>query len=161
MPLSRQQRRAAARAGTSRHPLGSRLVMAGIALGVAGLLAWAAWDRWGRTPLVRDGAPSWSPDGKQIVFYRERDGRTADLFVMRADGSGGRRLTDAPAMAEGYPAWSPDGRRIAFEGDSPNGNFDIYVMNADGSNVQRLTSDPRRDVGPAWSPDGTRLVFMS
>jgi Tol biopolymer transport system component len=161
MPTSRQQRRAAGRAGKpSGRPIGSRSVLLAIALAGAALAAWIAWDRLGQARLIRDGAPSWSPDGKQVVFYSERDGRPADLFVMNADGSAGRRLTNT-TMAEGYPAWSPDGRRIAFEGDSPNGNFDIYVMDADGSNVHRLTSDPRRDVGPAWSPDGTQIVFMS
>ncbi len=127
----------------------------GVALG-----AWWFVSRPSQTPLVRDGAPSWSPDGTQIVFYSERDGQPADLFVINADGAGERRLTQTPA-AEGYPAWSPDGRQIAYEADAPDGNFDVYVMNADGSNVRRLTTDRRRDVGPAWSPDGTKIAFMS
>jgi TolB protein len=161
MTTSRQQRRAAARAGTSTgRAIAARSVVIAASLAVAGLAVWFAWDRWGRTPLVRDGAPSWSPDGKQIVFYGERDGQLADLYVMNADGSSVRQLTHTP-RAEGYPAWSPDGRQIAYESDDPGGNFDIYVMNADGSNVHRLTTDPRRDVGPAWSPDGTKIAFMS
>jgi TolB protein len=128
-----------------------------VALCVAG---WLLVARLARLSLVREGAPSWSPDGKRIVFYGERNGQPADLFVMDADGSNVRQLTHTPS-AEGYPSWSPDGRFIAYEADDASGNFDIYVMNADGSGTRWLTHDPRRDVGPAWSPDGKKIVFMS
>lgn len=111
-------------------------------------------------PVTRDGAPAWSPDGRQIAFYSEVGGKPADLFVMDANGTNVRQLTDTPA-AEGYPAWSPDGRRIAFESHTADGNFDIYVMTVDSLAVQRLTVDPKRDVGPAWSPDGAKIAFMS
>lgn len=111
-------------------------------------------------PAFRDGAPAWSPDGKQIAFYSEVGGKPADLFVMDASGGNVRQLTSTPA-AEGYPAWSSDGSQIAFESDAQDGNFDVYVMNADGSNVRRLTQEPKRDVGPAWSPTGQKIAFMS
>ena len=110
--------------------------------------------------VTRDGAPAWSPDGQQIVYYSEVGGKPADLFVMDINGRTVRQLTNTPE-AEGYPAWSPDGRQIAFESHTPDGNFDVYVMNADGSNVRRLTREPKRDVGPAWSPDGLKIAFMS
>lgn len=109
---------------------------------------------------IRDGAPAWSPDSRQIAFYSELNGKPADLFVINVDGTGLRQLTDTP-VAEGYPAWSPDGSQIAFESHTTDGNFDIYVMRSDGSDVRRLTEHPRRDVGPAWSPDGKTLAFMS
>jgi len=112
------------------------------------------------SPITRNGAPAWSPDGKQIAFYSEVGGQPADLFVMDANGGNVRQLTKTPA-AEGYPAWSPNGQAIAFESHTADGNFDVYVMNTDGSNVRRLTQDPKRDVGPAWSPDGLKIAFMS
>jgi Tol biopolymer transport system component len=138
------------------------LAAAGIViLAVAGVIYFGGGASPDVPPLViRDGAPAWSPDGRQIAFYSEVDGRKADLFVMDSSGANLRQLTQTPE-AEGYPAWSPDGSQIAFESHTPDGNFDVYVMKADGSNVRRLTQDPKRDVGPAWSPDGARIAFMS
>ena len=123
------------------------------------MLGWLSWYGLARRPAVREGAPSWSPDGKQIAYYAEDAGR-ADLFVMNADGTGGRPLTRT-AEDEGAPAWSPDGRQIAYDSDY-EGNFDIYVKSVENrERGRRLTTDPGRDLAPAWSPDGTRIAFMS
>ena len=52
--------------------------------------------------------PAWSPDGAQIAFASKRDGAT-HIFVMQADGTGTRRLTNA-AKDDDHPSWSPDGK---------------------------------------------------
>jgi TolB protein len=62
-----------------------------------------------------DENPSWSPDGRSIVFDSSRDG-DFEIYVMRADGSGERRLTDHPAL-DARSVWSPDGKVIVFESD--------------------------------------------
>ena len=159
MAETRQQRRHAARRGVRSN--GSGLPrQVGIGLGVAGVIALALWF-WNRSPAsnpVRDGAPGWSPDGKQIVFYSEINGK-ADLAVVDRNGENRRTLTRTPAD-EGGPAFSPDGRWIAYDSDAA-GSFDIWVMRSDGTDVRRLTTDPARDVAPAWSPDGQRIAFMS
>ena len=110
---------------------------------------------------TRDGAPAWTPDSKEIVFYRERGQEKADLFVMHADGRNVRQLTNTPSAAEGYPSVSPDGKTIAYESDAAGGNFDMWLMDASGFNPRRITTTPSRDVGPAWSPDAKSIVFMS
>ena len=62
------------------------------------------------------------PDKALILFESTRDGNS-EIYVMRADGTAQRRLTDNPA-AEHHPEWSPDGSMIAFESDR-DGNWEI------------------------------------
>ena len=95
-------------------------------------------------PYSVDWAPDWSPDSRLIAF--ESNGRTSavdpssEIWVMRADGTGKKRLTHN-SIGDNSPAWSPDGTRIAFVRDGR-----IWTMRPDGSSLRRLSSG--RD--PDW-----------
>ena len=89
--------------------------------------------------VINNSHPSWSPDGKQIVFHSDRDGNQ-EIYLMNADGSNIRRLTNNPSIDRG-PFWSPDGKKIGFHSDR-TGDLDIYTMNVDGSNQTNLTNSP-------------------
>lgn len=115
---------------------------------------------------VSDFGAVWSPDGRTLAFSRQVGAGTA-LFVMRADGSGVRRLTSPVTTPEGQPsydvspAWSPDGRQLAFSSNRRGGGPDIWRIRLDGSGPVRVTGGEVLigDTNPAWSPDGRWLWF--
>jgi Tol biopolymer transport system component len=102
---------------------------------------------------ANDDDPSWSPDGKHIVFTRQT-GPSADkdVYVMGTDGRSRRQLTRARGF-DGDAAWSPDGGRIAFLSQR-DGSFDIWVLTADGRRPTNLTRDGKRvhNTHPVWAP---------
>ena len=116
--------------------------------------------------------PSFSPDGKQIVFSSIRHDLTnknQDIYVMDSwdvnnDGHGDncKRLTtdNNNDFESGDPAWSPDGSQIVFSSNRGGNNFyELYLMNSDGTNQVKLITSPSEDMEPSWSPDGAFIVF--
>jgi serine/threonine protein kinase/Tol biopolymer transport system component len=113
--------------------------------------------------------PSWSPDGKQLVFISPCLGRgeffeniynESSLYSINADGTGLKQLTVSPG-SDFEPAWSPDGKEIAFT--SVRGGFrQIYTLDVDSQDITLLTNttDAIESSQPSWSPDGTKIVYM-
>ena len=110
-------------------------------------------------------APAWSPQGDRIAFgfggffQRSIGPSTADIAVMRADGTGVQILTDG-AGNNGLPSWSPNGRRLVYRVAGNDGNG-LRIVDIATRAVTVLTTGPGHENFPSWSPRGDRIAFTS
>lgn len=102
-----------------------------------------------------DFNPTWSPDGKQILFVSDRNAGVPDLYLMDADGTNVRRVFRQIKHRE-QPTWSPDGRSIAYVTPEENA---IKIATATGHAERRLTLISWGGVNPEWSPDGSEIAY--
>ena len=124
-----------------------------------------------KTECDREYNPRWSPDGTQFTYWRQPswDGKSSitAVFVMNADGTGERRLTD-PAMEAGESIWSRDGKWIVFA-THPLAQYDageshLYRIHPDGTGLEQLThfsSETLRATQPQFTPDGQWITFTA
>ena len=137
--------------------------------------------------LGYDGGPFYSPDRKWIVYrayhpqtekeisdYKELLQQnlirptSLELWIMKADGSGKRQITNLGAASFG-PSFLNDGKRIVFSSNydpvthstGGMGNFELWLINSDGSGLERITYSDGFDGFPMFSPDGKKLVWAS
>src|SRR5215470_14032818 len=95
-----------------------------------------------KRPPTNGGLPDVSPDGKCIAFVREGDGVTPGLYVIGVDGSGERRLTDAP---DGPPHWLPDGSGVYYGvGKFSDDSSDVRVVKLSGGAPTLIERIPAR-----------------
>jgi Tol biopolymer transport system component len=126
-----------------------------------------------------DAEGSYSPDGTWIAFSSNRHAYTQklssedqqllandakyflDIFIMRADGSDVKRLTDVPGY-DGGPFFSPNGKRLCWRRFTPDGNVaEIWTMNIDGSDQKQITKLGGMSWAPFYHPSGDYLIFTT
>ena len=127
-----------------------------------------------------DAEGAFSPDGKQIVFcslrgafpldkltpeqrarYEKDPSYFGDIYIMNADGSNVRRLTEAPGY-DGGPFFSPDGTRIIWRHFAESGMVaDVWTMKIDGSDKKRITDFKSMSWAPFYHPSGKYIIFTS
>ena len=105
-----------------------------------------------------NGAPAFSPDGRQLVVTLGGVDGNLDIHVLDITSRQTRRLTTHRAIdTEG--TWSPDGRHIYFTSDRAGGP-QVYRVPAKGGSPERITFEGSYNARPRLSPDGSRLAMV-
>ncbi len=111
------------------------------------------------TPYTQPSSPTFSPDGKEILFTAYHDGKW-DIFSVELEKKKFRRLTKDP-LREKSLAFSPDGKFLAFS-VVINGKDKIFI--ADSKNLysrRQVTFTDGNDITPSFTKDGNTLYFCS
>jgi Tol biopolymer transport system component len=126
-----------------------------------------------------DAEGSYSPDGQWLVFTSMRDAYNrplsdaekkqletdpsyfAEIYIMRADGSGQKRLTNVPGY-DGGPFFTHDGSRIVWRRFDVTGVLaDVWTMKPDGSDQRQITDFGSMSWAPYEHPSGRYFIFSS
>ena len=108
-----------------------------------------------------DVRAEYSPDSKHIAFSSDRGGLQSAIWVMRADGSGLKRLTK-PGLRAFFPDWRPDGRRIVFTDNCCVRGSNIWTIRPNGKGLKQLTHKhlPDDAAFASYSPDAQQIVLL-
>ncbi len=105
------------------------------------------------------GFPSYSPDGKQIV-YRVWGNKETGETGLRTMNLADRSVRVLTTGYDNVPFWSPTDERIVFTRKVDN-NFDVYTIRPDGTNLRRLTNSLANDGHAVWTADGQHILWSS
>src|SRR6202021_1249395 len=106
---------------------------------------------------VHSGFPSFSADGKEIV-YRAFGENAGGVKILNLEDRTARVLT---TEYDNLPGWSPDGSLIVFTRRVDAVNFDIFTIRPDGADLRRLTTSEANDGHAVWTTDGKHILWNS
>jgi eukaryotic-like serine/threonine-protein kinase len=110
-----------------------------------------------------DGLPIWTPDGKRIIFFSEREGNRG-IYWKAADGAGQEEKLVSDPDKNLFPyCLSKDGKNlVVVEMDSAYTKSDIGIVSMEGDHaVKLLLKEPYLEMNPSISPDGKYMAYLS
>ncbi len=112
--------------------------------------------------IVSIGSPSWSPDGKRLVFSSLDMTGNNDLYILNTETGDLQKLTN-DYYDDRDPSWSPLGNTIAFSSDrtpfGSRGAYNLFLYTITTGTIDYLTYGKETAKSPAWSKDGSKLAF--
>jgi len=117
------------------------------------------------TPLTSGAAYhaecAYSSDGTQIVYASNVSG-SMNIYVMHADGSNVRKLTQTSDCYNGGPFFSPDGKSVIFRADRERPHYlQLFLIGTDGTGERQLTFDEAVNWAPYWHPNGKIIAYTT
>jgi TolB protein len=109
-------------------------------------------------------SPTWSPDGKDLIFISNRGHIWGSGGFWRMPAHAGaepRELRYEETTWKARPDWSRDGKRVVYSSYLGRQWHQLWLMTADGGDPLQLTYRAGDATAPRWSPDGTRIAFIS
>jgi TolB protein len=109
-------------------------------------------------------SPTWSPDGKDLIFVSNRNhiwGSGGFWRMPAQPGATPRELRYEETTWKARPDWSPDGRRVVYASYLGAQWHQLWLMTPHGGDPFQLTYGEGDGVAPRWSPDGRRVAFIS
>jgi TolB protein len=115
-------------------------------------------------PWLLRTTPAYAPDGRTLAISASTDAYNSDIFLIRADGTGLRRVTRTQGThdrlaEESMPSFSPDGKRLVYVSNRDR-SFDLFTIGVDGKGERRLTrTSASQEEKPRYSADGKRILY--
>ncbi len=115
-----------------------------------------------RTPKATEWSPTWTPDGRHIVFSCAPAAATGignDLCIIDRNGTHRRYLFKNPNGSEEYPSFDPSGRRFAYIYYDDRSQFQVWTATLNGTQRHNISGTTTSATWPAWSPDAQKIAF--
>ncbi len=109
-------------------------------------------------------SPTWSPDGKELIFISNRGhiwGSGGFWRMAAQPGSAPRELRYEETTWKARPDWSRDGKRVVYSSYLGRQWHQLWLMTSDGGDPLQLTYGKGDATSPRWSSDGKHIAFIS